>query len=167
MAHRTNAHALSAPLRQVFVSEEAAAAACKVLHMLAAGRTGPESADEPQEPAGGSADRTQMRKRAREAIALRERRFEAFPFSAEAPFVMLVALYINEEWEPAVTQTRLCQLAWLSNSTALRWLETLTFEGLVKRTTDPVDGRKVLLSLSPEARAKLDDLFAAPASSSG
>jgi len=162
MAHRVYASDQLLPLHRVFVSDDDAAAACKVLQLLAAARQRAGPADDRQERAVGSDERSLMRDRAHEALVLRERRMEALSFSAEVPFILMVALYVHEEQEPAITQTRLCQLAWVGNSTTLRWLETLVSEGLIDRTADPADGRKVLLSLSPKGRSSLDGLFAEP-----
>ena len=90
---------------------------------------------------------------------VRERRLHLFDFSAEAPFLLLLALYANEEWEPVITLTRLTQLAWLSLSTSIRWLDQLVEQGLIERGDDAGDGRKTLLSLTSKARTRLDELF--------
>lgn len=162
MAHRIYASDQRPPLHRVFVSDDDAAAACKVLQVLAAARQRAAPADDRQERAVGSDERSLMRDRAHETLILRERRMEALSFSAEVPFMLMVALYVHEEQESAITHTRLCQLAWVGNSTTLRWLETLVSEGFVDRVADPTDGRKVMLSLSPKGRSSLDGLFAEP-----
>lgn len=108
-----------------------------------------------------SSSREYMLQQAQAALALRQRRLELFgdALSAEAPFAMLLALYVNEDREPVLTLTRLTQLSWVNPSTAIRWLEVLVDDGWIDRATDPDDLRKVRLSMSTKARQKLDELF--------
>jgi hypothetical protein len=147
----------SAPLRRVRLSDDDIQAARKVLETLAnaeipAAGHGRRSGD----PAQFQAEAVRQ---AREAAALRERRMEVFNFSAEPPFVILLALYANEEWEPVVNLTRLTQLVSISYSTSCRWLDVLVDEGLINRDDDADDGRKTLLALSPLGREKLNAVF--------
>jgi DNA-binding MarR family transcriptional regulator len=44
-------------------------------------------------------------------------------------------------------------------TTVLRWLETLEGQGFICRTPDPSDGRRVFISLTDEALARMDGLF--------
>ena len=147
------------PHRHIFVSEEDVNAGQTTLKILAGGNGPSQSGNAPPQFTGGARHRNQMLQRAREMFALRERRLQAFSFSAEAPFILLLALYANEEWEPSVTLTRLNQLARLPPATGFRWLEVLVEQGWVQRNDDASDGRKILVSLSAVARAKLDELL--------
>jgi len=148
----------SSPLRRIIVSDADIAAAQKLLEVLVKiGRAGAD--DLPLTPTDVRFDREAALRRAREACELRERRLHAFDFSAEGPFLLLVALYVNEEWEPLVTLTRLAQLAWVSHTTSIRWLDLLVSNDLIERRGDAEDGRKILISLTPKGRAKMDELF--------
>jgi hypothetical protein len=160
MAKRTDPSARRRlPLQRVIVSEEDVAAARKVLQALAGGGEPVDGRSDHQSLAGRAPDRTELVRRAREACAFRERRLRVFSFSAEPPFVLLLALYANEEWEPTMTLTRLIGVAWLTMSTTLRWLDVLVSEDWVQRRNDPDDARKTLLSLSDAGRALLDTFF--------
>ena len=92
-------------------------------------------------------------------LAFRQRRIEQLGLQAEPPFALLVALYVNEQWEPYLTSTRLTQLAWVGMSSTLRWIDKLLAEGLIEHSDDPEDLRKIKVSLSALGRAKLDALF--------
>ena len=47
----------------------------------------------------------------------------------------------------------------VAQTTVLRWLETLEGQGFICRTPDPSDGRRVFISLTDEALARMDGLF--------
>lgn len=146
-------------LRRLIASEEDIAAARKILELIA-GRGGRVDSEISAETTiSDSRDRAELVYKAREICSFRERRLHAFSFTATPPFVLLLTLYANEEWEPAMMLTRLNQLSWITMSTALRWLDLLVDEGWVERREDSEDARKTLLSLTPKARAKLDDLL--------
>lgn len=102
--------------------------------------------------------------RARLSHSLRQRRIEILgkSFLAEPPFDILLALYAYEDREPNVTATRVTQLAWLTPTTALRWLDHLVSEGWVTRTAVAADRRKAQLKLTDKARKALDELFSWP-----
>jgi len=147
----------SSAVRRVFVSSDDVAAAERILNALAAQQEqarpgGRDSADE------GRLDATQAVQEARQAYDLRERRIAQFGFSAEPPFQLLLALYVHEEWEPAVTIGRLTQLAGLSPTTALRWLDVLIREGWLSRTS-PKIRRNALITLSRKARDEFCSLY--------
>lgn len=95
-------------------------------------------------------------------LAFRQRRIDQLGLTAEPPFALLVALYVNEQWEPYLTSTRLTQLAWVGMSSTLRWIEKLLADGLIEQSNDPEDLRKVKVSLTALGRAKLDVLFQDP-----
>jgi DNA-binding MarR family transcriptional regulator len=83
-------------------------------------------------------------------------------FSAEAPFMMLLALYATEKREPSVTVTNLTQLAGTTPSTTLRWIEPLMDGGWITRSSVAEDRRKALISLTEKARRGLEELFSWP-----
>jgi DNA-binding MarR family transcriptional regulator len=45
-------------------------------------------------------------------------------------------------------------------TTALRWLKTMTEQGLFVRRADPHDGRRVFVELAPQASRALRSYFA-------
>jgi DNA-binding MarR family transcriptional regulator len=151
----------AATIRRLFVSELDVAAARRLLSLIGAENSASEAtamSEADRNPRVANDDAVQ---RAREALAFRERRLRSMNgrLVAEAPFVMLLALYAAEEWEPAMTTTRLGQLTALTPGTTARWLEVLASEGWIERRGDASDGRKTLLSLSVKARQGLQDLF--------
>ena len=102
--------------------------------------------------------------RARVSLAVRKDRTRIFgeSLSADPPFQILVALFVSEQTEPIVTVTRLTDLASLTASTALRWLEPLARDGWITRADVANDRRKAKISLTSKARKSLDKLFGWP-----
>jgi DNA-binding MarR family transcriptional regulator len=100
--------------------------------------------------------------RARRDLDIRYRRLELFgdQFGAEPPFAILLALYTVDSHEEPVTIGRITELASLSHSTAVRWIEMLLHDGWITRRPHPDDGRKALLTLPPKAREAIDELYA-------
>ena len=151
-------------LRRLFVSEDDVAAARRILEVLSS-----EAAQVAQKDDHGPTQDDQSAsagiQRARQVLAFRQRRIEQLGLHAEPPFALLVALYTNEQWEPYLTSTRLTQLAWVGMSSTLRWIDKLLAEGLIERSDNPEDLRKIKVSLSPLGRAKLDALFRDPKAS--
>lgn len=147
--------------RRMFVSDDDLAAAERLLALIAASR-GPGG----EEPERGrqAGERAVARANAGLALALRQRRVRLFGenFSADAPFTLMLAIYVHEEREPVITYSRLVQLAWLSSATTARWLQLLAEHGWVERKGDAADQRKTLLSLSAKARHAMDTLFSWP-----
>jgi hypothetical protein len=108
-----------------------------------------------------SADRGALLERARLVLGLKQRRVELLgrDFSAEPPFDMLLALCIHEETDETVTVTRLAQLAHLTLSTTLRWLDLLVSNGWIDRGTVDGDARKSRLTLTNKSRQTLARLL--------
>lgn len=138
-------------LRRVVLSDQEIEAARTTLRVLA----GPPEESRP-EPAD---DWETKIEKARRMLAFRQRRMEILDLRAEAPFAILLALYANEPWEPAITLTRLTLLSSVGMSSTLRWLEGLLAEKLVERGDDPDDLRKTILRLTSKGRGKMDELF--------
>lgn len=125
-------------------------------------------------PEGGSATcaasearpaaRSKLLERGRISLSLRQWRIAKLGpmFSAEPPFVLLVALYATEATDPLPTITKLTRLAWLTQSTALRWIEPLAREGWISRTVVAPDKRKAQIRLTSKARKTLDEIFGWP-----
>ena len=54
----------------------------------------------------------------------------------------------------------LCIASAVPATTALRWIKTLTDNGLFVRRADPTDGRRVFIELSPETADAMNAYFA-------
>lgn len=72
-------------------------------------------------------------------------------------FAQLLALY---EEEP-LTQRELCERVRIEQSTMAYTLQRMERGGLIERTADPDDGRRVQITLTPKARALEDTLAVA------
>jgi|SRR5690349_21357802 len=108
------------------------------------------------------ATRRERVQRARAELKLRDQRLKVMgkELAAEAPFAILLALYATEERVAELTITEVIKLAFITHTTAIRWLERLERKAWIERRADPNDTRKVLLRLSPAGRVVLDELFA-------
>jgi DNA-binding MarR family transcriptional regulator len=60
-----------------------------------------------------------------------------------------------------VSVSSLCIAAAVPPTTALRWITAMTENGMLVRSQDPADARRVFIVLSDETSAKLDDYFVA------
>lgn len=101
-------------------------------------------------------------KRVRSAIRARSRRtdfFSARLFSDPA-WDILLELYLSELLQQRVSVSALGGSGGVAPTTVLRWLEILRTNGLIERTSDPLDARRVFVTLSPEASKAMHDYFA-------
>jgi DNA-binding MarR family transcriptional regulator len=72
-------------------------------------------------------------------------------------FAQLLALFDEEP----LTQRELCDRVRIEQSTMAYTLQRMERDGLVERVTDPDDGRRVRISLTPRARALRSPLTSA------
>ena len=79
---------------------------------------------------------------------------------ADPAWDILLDLYAARLEEQRVAVSSLCIAAAVPATTALRWIKTLTEIGLLVRTADPHDGRRVYIELSQTAADGLDAYFA-------
>src|SRR5688572_10636328 len=93
-----------------------------------------------------------------EARRSRDRHFDRHLFSDPA-WDILLELYAAEFAQQRVTISKLCVAAAVPGSTALRWIGTLEKAGLIARDDDPLDGRRVFVSLTEKARRSLHAYF--------
>ena len=93
------------------------------------------------------------------ARRLRDRFFRDGLF-ADPAWDMLLDLLQAELAHLRVPVSSLCIAAAVPATTALRWLKTMVAEGLFVRRSDPHDGRRVFVELSPEARHAMHRYFA-------
>ena len=95
---------------------------------------------------------------------IRARRLRARFFSeelfADPAWDMLLDLLQAELAQLRVPVSSLCIAAAVPATTALRWLKTMTTQGLFVRRADPHDGRRVFVELDPSASVALRRYFA-------
>jgi DNA-binding MarR family transcriptional regulator len=94
---------------------------------------------------------------------IRARRLRARYFSeelfADPAWDMLLDLLQAEISQLRVPVSSLCIAAAVPATTALRWLKTMTSEGLFVRRADPHDGRRVFVELAPQTSQALRRYF--------
>lgn len=97
----------------------------------------------PQNPAGVSA-------LAKGIISARNQRSKFLPSKlfSDPAWDMLLELYAAEIAQRRMTVGQACKAAKAPATTALRWLNTLEENGLVKRHADPLDARRFFVSLT-------------------
>jgi DNA-binding MarR family transcriptional regulator len=93
------------------------------------------------------------------ARRLRSRYFQEDMF-ADPAWDMLLDLLQAELAQLRVPVSSLCIAAAVPATTALRWLKTMTQQGLFLRRADPNDGRRVFVELAPTASQALRRYFA-------
>jgi DNA-binding MarR family transcriptional regulator len=134
----------------------------RIASTLARLSTGPQptARAEPQHDVGDlpelSADTVRTVIRARR---LRSRFFSEELF-ADPAWDMLLDLLQAEISQLRVPVSSLCIAAAVPATTALRWLKTMTAQGLFVRRADPHDGRRVFVELAPKASQALRRYFA-------
>jgi hypothetical protein len=95
-------------------------------------------------------------------IRARRLRSRFFPeeLFADPAWDMLLDLFQAEIAQLRVPVSSLCIAAAVPATTALRWLKTMTEQGLFVRRADPHDGRRVFVELDPRASQALRRYFA-------
>ena len=78
---------------------------------------------------------------------------------ADPAWDILLDLYAAQLEQQRVAVSSLCIAAAVPATTALRWIKTLTEMGLLVRTADPHDGRRVYIELSETAADGLEAYF--------
>jgi DNA-binding MarR family transcriptional regulator len=95
---------------------------------------------------------------------LKERRERDNVFGAdlfgEPAWDMLLDLFVAAEERKMVSVSSLCIAASVPSTTALRWIGNLTARGIIHRTADPTDRRRIFLELAPHTRCQLQSLVA-------
>jgi len=92
------------------------------------------------------------------ARAFRKRFFRASLFSDPA-WDILLELFAAEQEGRRVTVSSVGFDANIPQTTALRWIKALESEGLIKRADDPLDARRIFLSLSDSALRAMTHYF--------
>ena len=93
------------------------------------------------------------------ARRLRARFFDEDLF-ADPAWDMLLDLLQAEIAQHRVPVSSLCIAAAVPATTALRWIKTMTDNGLFQRRADPHDGRRVFIELAPSASVAMRRYFA-------
>ena len=98
----------------------------------------------------------------RTIIRARRLRSRFFPedLFADPAWDMLLDLLQAEIAQLRVPVSSLCIAASVPATTALRWLKTMTEQGMFVRRADPHDGRRVFVELAPQASRALRSYFA-------
>lgn len=78
---------------------------------------------------------------------------------ADPAWDMLLELYAADVSYRKIAVFQLCAASGVPATTALRWIDALIKEGLVTRSPDPRDGRRILVCLTPSARQAMADYF--------
>lgn len=101
----------------------------------------------------------------REIIRARARRAEFFSATlfADPAWDMLLDLYCAEMDQRRIAVGSLCIGACVPATTALRWIDVLLRHGLIEKQLDPLDKRRVFVSLTAQASAAMRAYFAAVA----
>jgi DNA-binding MarR family transcriptional regulator len=98
-----------------------------------------------------------LHNRAREILDNRKRRYEIFgrAMFSEPAWEMLLMLYVLEG-ESRQSISRLGEIADISKSTALRWIDYLDAHGLVARESHPTDKRAAFVDLTGKGRSAIE-----------
>src|SRR5437588_6676202 len=113
-------------------------------------------------PSGAAADSPLTESYVLKLLSLRRKRdhfFDATLFSDPA-WDILLELYAAELGQRRVSVGNLGIGAALPASTAVRWIKILETKGMIWRLPDPLHGRRVFLTLTPDTVRAMDQFFA-------
>lgn len=107
-------------------------------------------------------DRATLLGEARRVYLERRARSRCFPSAmfGEPAWDMLLSLYCVSDTVASMTVGRTIAFSDVPNTTGLRWIDYLEKHDYLKRRSAPLDGRSVLVSLTPKAIEALDHYFA-------
>lgn len=97
-------------------------------------------------------------KRVLRTRAIRTQFFDADLF-ADPAWDILLALYKAELTQRRISVSGCCYAAQVPATTGLRYIATLCEQGVVLRKPDPLDGRRLFLSLSHAASAAMQRIL--------
>jgi hypothetical protein len=134
----------------------------RIASTLARLSTGPQPSSRPVDPSTSLEVAEVSAETVRNVIRARRLRSRFFPeeLFADPAWDMLLDLLQAEIAQLRVPVSSLCIAAAVPATTALRWLKTMTEEGLFLRRSDPHDGRRVFVELAPKASQALRRYFA-------
>ena len=159
--HDISTEPSSARLRQL--SDEVSRIAATLARLSSGvGASGPASASA-ERPRPRSGERTELSGETVRGV-IRARRLRARFFDgelfADPAWDMLLDLLAAEIAQHRVPVSSLCVAAAVPPTTALRWIKTMTDNGLFVRRSDPHDGRRVFVELAPTASDEMHRYFA-------
>lgn len=98
-----------------------------------------------------------LRARAEQILAERKRRYKIFgkAMFGEPAWDLLLLVYISESG-PRPTIGRLAELAELTKSTALRWIDYLESQRWIRREPHPTDKRAAFVQLTASGKERLE-----------
>lgn len=79
---------------------------------------------------------------------------------ADPAWDILLQLYAAHVEQHRISISRLTERTGLAGTTTLRWLGNLTSAGMVSRSDDPTDSRRVFVSLTPAGILAMNRYFA-------
>lgn len=102
-----------------------------------------------------------LAQRARKRLDIRRRREALFGASifSDPAWDMLLELLVATCEQRRMSVTNLCAVSATSHATAIRWIAILADRGLIQRSPDPIDARRVWVSLTPAAYQQLQALL--------
>jgi DNA-binding MarR family transcriptional regulator len=77
----------------------------------------------------------------------------------EPAWDILLDLFIAAEESKQISVSSLCIASAVPATTALRWIAILEAEGLIERSCDPADARRVFVALCDDGFAKMKSYF--------
>ncbi len=78
---------------------------------------------------------------------------------ADPAWDIMLDLYAAHYERRSVSVSSLCIASAVPATTALRWIKSMTDDGLLEREADKDDGRRVFIRLVDDAKSKLDAFF--------
>lgn len=84
-------------------------------------------------------------------------------FFCDPAWDMLLDLFLQQSMGNLVCVSSLCVASCAPSTTALRWIRALEDAGLVERSRDPADGRRIFVRLTSAGHAKIAGYLAAMA----
>jgi DNA-binding MarR family transcriptional regulator len=116
----------------------------------------------PDEAVAAESDRSATVRCARQLLGLRRLREEMLGGSlfADPAWDLLLHLYVESAAGRRVAISELCAAAKVRPTTGLRWINLLVEAGLLEKSDDPADARRVFVGFAPGAEEALHHILA-------